>query len=255
MVNQKRLQSNAPLSWLCVSLALHAALLVRAGILFQDTTFAVAGEAVGISLDLVPGVRPAQAAMIAEAPAAEPMTQEAPPPPASPPSPPDTLVQEDAPDMAPPVRPQRKPSPRRVEQKAPPAQHSEQRARLGGAMSGPAAQEAVPAPPPGAPLGEGGGAPNGTEARVSSEPDYLRNPPPVYPRESRKNGEEGVVTVAAKISRDGHVLSLFVKKSSSYDRLDAAAISAVKEWKFRPAMLAGIAVESDVDVPVRFFLR
>jgi protein TonB len=88
-----------------------------------------------------------------------------------------------------------------------------------------------------------------------AEPDYLNNPSPVYPRESRRNREEGIVLIFAEINAGGRVEALRLKTSSGYSRLDDAAVKAVRDWKFKPARFAGIAIESNVEIPVRFSLN
>jgi protein TonB len=44
-------------------------------------------------------------------------------------------------------------------------------------------------------------------------------------------------------------------RSSGYSALDQAAIRAVREWRFRPGTMAGMAVASSVSIPVRFELH
>ena len=88
-----------------------------------------------------------------------------------------------------------------------------------------------------------------------AEPDYLNNPPPKYPNESRRRHEEGVVLIFASIDSSGRVESLDISKSSGFSLLDEAAVSAVKNWKFKPARFAGISIDSNVEIPVRFSLR
>ncbi|MFZ0436228.1 MAG: energy transducer TonB [Chthoniobacterales bacterium] len=83
-------------------------------------------------------------------------------------------------------------------------------------------------------------------------PDYLRNPPPTYPESSRLAREEGVVTLLVDIGNSGNPTSVRLRESSGYSGLDQAAIRAVRVWKFRPAMMGGIAVASSVSIPVRF---
>jgi periplasmic protein TonB len=90
---------------------------------------------------------------------------------------------------------------------------------------------------------------------TSAEPDYLRNPPPSYPRESRRLREQGVVLLTVSISRDGEVKGLSLKHGSGFSRLDESALVAVKSWRFKPALLAGIAIDSEVEVPIRFALK
>ena len=85
-------------------------------------------------------------------------------------------------------------------------------------------------------------------------PDYLNNPPPQYPESSRISGEQGIVLVRAKVGTSGAVTRVSLSQSSGYPALDRAAVEAVKGWKFHPASAAGIAMTSEVAVPVRFQL-
>jgi protein TonB len=85
-------------------------------------------------------------------------------------------------------------------------------------------------------------------------PDYLSNPPPRYPESSRIAGEQGVVLVSVDVASSGNVKRVLLGRSSGYPALDRAAVEAVKGWKFHPASAAGIAMISEVTVPVRFEL-
>ncbi|HEY8966395.1 MAG TPA: energy transducer TonB [Candidatus Methylacidiphilales bacterium] len=86
------------------------------------------------------------------------------------------------------------------------------------------------------------------------KPDYLRNPPPTYPESARRSRQEGLVRLLVIVNAEGRPESVEVAGSSGYDALDRAAVEAVRNWKFRPAQEAGIAVRSRVSVPVRFRL-
>ncbi|TFE67805.1 energy transducer TonB [Methylacidiphilum sp. Yel] len=85
-------------------------------------------------------------------------------------------------------------------------------------------------------------------------PDYLKNPPPIYPEEARKKGEQGMVYIWVKISPAGTVSSLSIYRSSGFHDLDSAAMDAVKRWRFHPAMSGNVPVESQAVVPVQFRL-
>lgn len=85
-------------------------------------------------------------------------------------------------------------------------------------------------------------------------PDYLSNPPPRYPESSRLAGEQGVVLVRVDVATSGNVNRVLLARSSGYPALDRAAVEAVKGWKFHPASAGGIAMTSEVTVPVRFEL-
>jgi protein TonB len=84
--------------------------------------------------------------------------------------------------------------------------------------------------------------------------DYLQNPKPVYPPMSRRQGEEGKVVLRVRVSAQGTSLSVEIKQSSGYARLDEAARSAVERWRFIPARQGTEAVESSVLVPLNFTL-
>lgn len=96
------------------------------------------------------------------------------------------------------------------------------------------------------------GTANGT---TSAKPDYLRNPAPEYPEESRNNHEEGGVILLVEVSETGTAISVSLHKSSGFKRLDDSAIRSVKGWKFKPATKDGTPIQSRVQVPVRFRLN
>jgi protein TonB len=84
--------------------------------------------------------------------------------------------------------------------------------------------------------------------------DYLQNPKPVYPPMSRRLGEEGKVVLRVRVSAQGQALSVEVRQSSGFTRLDDAARSAVERWRFVPARQGEQAVEAWVLVPLTFTL-
>ena len=55
-------------------------------------------------------------------------------------------------------------------------------------------------------------------------------PPPNYPPASREMGEEGVVTLKVIIAHDGSIENAKIIESSKYQRLDNAALTAVRRW-------------------------
>jgi protein TonB len=89
---------------------------------------------------------------------------------------------------------------------------------------------------------------------VLATPRYRSNPSPDYPIVSKRRHEEGSVQVNVTVSSDGRPLHVSLLKSSGYSLLDQAAIEAVRTWVFEPARASGIAVTSEVVVPVRFSL-
>jgi protein TonB len=84
---------------------------------------------------------------------------------------------------------------------------------------------------------------------------YLRNPAPRYPVASRRAGEQGTVTLRVLVSLDGLASRVAVEKSSGSPHLDAAALEAVKAWRFTPARQGANSVESWMLVPIVFRLE
>lgn len=84
---------------------------------------------------------------------------------------------------------------------------------------------------------------------------YLRSPAPRYPDVSRRAGEQGTVTLRVRVAADGSPSRVTVEKSSGSPHLDAAALDAVKGWRFSPARQGTEAVESWMLVPVVFRLE
>jgi protein TonB len=95
--------------------------------------------------------------------------------------------------------------------------------------------------------------PGGPVAGVRLE--YLRAPAPVYPRAAARAGFEGTVLLEVLVDTDGRPLRVTVRDSSGHRRLDAAARDQVlQQWRFRPAMRNGQAVQAIGLVPVNFRL-
>ena len=85
--------------------------------------------------------------------------------------------------------------------------------------------------------------------------DYLDNPAPAYPSISRRMGEQGKVLLRVHVEASGLPSSVEVRTSSGSERLDQAALEAVRRWKFVPAKQGDKAVPAYVVVPILFNLR
>lgn len=70
--------------------------------------------------------------------------------------------------------------------------------------------------------------------------DCLR---PEYPVESRRNEEEGEVTLGLTISTEGDVTGAVILKSSGHRGLDLAAVESIWKCKFVPMVKDGVPVE------------
>jgi TonB family protein len=88
---------------------------------------------------------------------------------------------------------------------------------------------------------------------VEDLPEAVMKVQPAYPTFARQKRIEGLVYVQAKIDTTGGVERHFVVQS--IPDLDAAALDAVQQWKFRPAATAGHPIAVWVMVPVRFRLN
>jgi protein TonB len=83
-------------------------------------------------------------------------------------------------------------------------------------------------------------------------PRKITSVDPIYPQLARTAHAEGMVILEAIIDAQGRVES--VKVLRSLPLLDQAAVDAVKQWTFTPAMLNGAAVPVVMTVTVNFQL-
>jgi protein TonB len=98
-------------------------------------------------------------------------------------------------------------------------------------------------------------AASGTVTPAGFNAAYLRNPAPPYPLAARRAAEQGTVTLRVLVTREGLVSRVDVEKSSGSPHLDAAALEAVKAWRFTPARQGADAIESWMLVPIVFRLE
>lgn len=91
-------------------------------------------------------------------------------------------------------------------------------------------------------------------AFTEAKPGHLKNPAPSYPELARQKGEEGVVILRAYVIAAGKASRVEVKQSSGFPLLDEAALKAVRRWQFEPARVGSVAMDSTVEIPVRFQL-
>lgn len=87
------------------------------------------------------------------------------------------------------------------------------------------------------------------------QPEYLRNPAPIYPGIAKRRGWEGLVLLRVYVNQAGDPVEVHIKSTSGYHILDQAALKAVREWKFKPASLGNQTFGAWLDVPVRFILE
>jgi protein TonB len=78
--------------------------------------------------------------------------------------------------------------------------------------------------------------------------------PPVYPPRCLRSGIEGVVKVRVLVGENGRPQEVSLAKSSGESLLDEAALQAVKDWVFKPAMRNGVPARAWAVVPIEFKL-
>ena len=89
---------------------------------------------------------------------------------------------------------------------------------------------------------------------TSLEPAMLtRRVEPVYPVLARQTGREGRVELHAIIATDGTIQSLEVLSGDPL--FYSSALAAVREWRYRPTVLNGQAVEIDTRITVVYKLN
>ncbi|TCM35397.1 MULTISPECIES: energy transducer TonB [Novosphingobium] len=162
-----------------------------------------------------------------------------PPPPKSQPQPVKQVVQPVSPVVAPP----------------PPIVLTSAPATISTSPEPPVVQVAIPGPP----------APQTQTVAVAPAPrienagdlssKMIAADPPRYPVESRRKREQGTVVLMVILGADGSVADISVSKSSGFERLDKAALSAVRRWKWSPTRRDGAAVMVRGLVEIPFVLQ
>lgn len=81
-------------------------------------------------------------------------------------------------------------------------------------------------------------------------PRKVHDVPPVYPERARSAGIAGVVIVEATIGSTGAVTAARLLRGQPL--LDEAALAAVRQWRYEPALLKGVPVPIVMTVTVAF---
>ncbi len=124
---------------------------------------------------------------------------------------------------------------------------------IGGVISSIISSAPTVAPPPPPPPVKKKAAPkriliggNVAEARL------LRQVRPQYPPLARQARIQGTVKLSAVIARDGTIQKLEV--TNGHPLLVPAALAAVRQWRYKPTLLNGEAVEVLTNIDVNFIL-
>jgi protein TonB len=105
-------------------------------------------------------------------------------------------------------------------------------------------------PPPAAHQQEDRSAP-----KLVSAVEYVREPSPRYPPQSRRLREQGLVVLRVVIDERGAASSIEIETSSGHSRLDDAARDAVLRAAFRPYVEDGEPRRALVLIPIEFALN
>jgi protein TonB len=113
-----------------------------------------------------------------------------------------------------------------------------------GSLPGIVTSQVAPPPPPKAPAASVQVGGQITPAQIVSRVE------PVYPKFAQQSGASGMVELEATISADGKVKNARV--ISGNRMLQKAAVDAVLQWRYKPALLNGKAVEAPIDIKLNF---
>ena len=96
-------------------------------------------------------------------------------------------------------------------------------------------------------------------AALNTDADYkaasLNNPRPAYPLLAIRQGAQGQVLLLAEVLAEGRAGRIELEKSSGHALLDAAAMNAVRAWRFTPARKDGLLTTQTVRIPIHFNLK
>ncbi|MDY6947918.1 MAG: energy transducer TonB [Pseudomonadota bacterium] len=91
--------------------------------------------------------------------------------------------------------------------------------------------------------------------KLVSTVEYVREPAPRYPPQSRRLREQGLVVLRVVIDEQGEASSIEIETSSGHARLDDAARDAVLRAAFRPYVEDGAPRRALVLIPIEFALN
>ena len=84
-------------------------------------------------------------------------------------------------------------------------------------------------------------------------PEAIKQVPAKYPPDAKKDNVQGTVWLKTLVDEEGRVAKVEIQKSEA-EVLNQAAVDAVKQWLFKPAIMKGKPVAVWVSIPFRFVL-
>lgn len=111
---------------------------------------------------------------------------------------------------------------------------------------------ATATPPPAAPKPA---APAAQQvASANREPQVTRQVPPRYPQDAARAGTQGWVDVEFMVTSQGSVVDAKVLDSQPRRLFDRAALEAVRQWRFQPALRNGVPTDAVLRQRIEFKL-
>lgn len=92
----------------------------------------------------------------------------------------------------------------------------------------------------------------GEEAPLELPTPLLQETPFIYPEALWDEGVEGQAVVMLHVSAEGTVDSVYVRTTSGYEAMDAAAVEGAKAMRFTPGRRGPDPVDVWIRLPVRF---
>lgn len=121
--------------------------------------------------------------------------------------------------------------------------------------SAPPAAPVAPQPSAPTPAKEPGMPATARNTDADYKAAYLNNPRPAYPLLAIRQGAQGQVLLLVEVLTDGRAGRIELEKVSGHAMLDAAAINAVRAWRFTPARKDGLLTTQTVRIPIHFNLK
>ncbi|HZV64736.1 MAG TPA: M56 family metallopeptidase [Telluria sp.] len=94
-----------------------------------------------------------------------------------------------------------------------------------------------------------------SQDRPKASADFQSCEKPRWPKQALRNGVTGTVTLGFLVGPDGKVIDSRVANTSGDASLDEAARSGIALCHFKPAIVGGVAVESDMTMKYTWTLR
>jgi TonB family protein len=88
---------------------------------------------------------------------------------------------------------------------------------------------------------------------VQKKPEITYRVKPEYPAIALLTGQEGLVILSAVIGKDGAIERIGILKSNRF--FDRAAIEALKQYTFTPAIQNDQPVRVEMSIPFRFDIK